>query len=80
MAVPLRELRRLVRQRLAEMRDLVGYDVASMRLITRIANDQKQSRRAFFDDSEKAREEVWAGLGLGSDVAAALEGRSKKKR
>ena len=80
MAVPLRELRRLVRQRLAETRDVVGYNIASMRLITRIANDQKQSHAFFGDDSQhQPKDEVWAGLGLGSDVAAALEGRKKKR-
>lgn len=74
MAPPLRELRRLIRIRLAEARDVVGFDLAALKLISKVANDRKQ-----FLTSEHAQPtDIWAGLGLGSDVAAALEGRSKK--
>jgi hypothetical protein len=75
-ATPLRELRRLIRLRLAEDRDVVGFDLAALRLISKVANDRKDS--FLIHDSQP--KDIWAGLGLGSDVAAALEGRSKNKR
>jgi len=71
---PLRELRRLLRLRLGESRDTVGYNVAAMRLISRIAGDQKEAH-----GSDTQHQDIWAGMGLGSDVAAALEGKAKKK-
>ena len=77
MAIPLRELRRLIRLRLAEDRDVVGFDLAALRLISRVANDRKNS---FLVHDQSQPEDIWAGMGLGSDVAAALEGRSKHKR
>jgi hypothetical protein len=76
MAIPLRELRRLIRLRLAEDRDVVGFDLAALRLISRVANDRKNS----FLIHDPQPKDIWAGMGLGSDVAAALEGRSKNKR
>ena len=76
MATPMRELRRLMRLRLAESRDMVGYNIAAMRLVTRIANEDKQLH-TLADNSQP--KDIWAGLGLGSDVAASLEGRSKKR-
>jgi hypothetical protein len=77
MAIPLRELRRLIRLRLAEDRDVVGFDLAALRLISRVANDRKNS---FLVHDQSQPKDIWAGMGLGSDVAAALEGRSKNKR
>ena len=70
---PLRDLRRLIQLRLGELRDLAGYDMAALKIVGRLAND----RRLHSFQSEKP-EDVWDGLGLGSDVAAALEGRPKK--
>jgi len=55
---------------------MVGYNIAAMRLIQRIASEQGQARTI----EEAQTKDIWAGLGLGSDSAAALEGRSKKKR
>jgi hypothetical protein len=72
----LRELRRLIRLRLGEVRDTVGYNIAACRMIGRIAQEKKQSKMLYAMPSTN----VWAGLGLGSDVAAALEGASKKKK
>jgi hypothetical protein len=77
MATPLRELRRLIRLRLAEDRDVVGFDLAALRLISRVANDRKNS---FLTHDQSQPKDIWAGLGLGSDVAAALEGRSRNNR
>jgi hypothetical protein len=77
MATPLRELRRLVRLRLSEARDIVGYNLAALKLVARIAQEKKASMPAI-EDGPSAN--VWAGLGLGSDVAAALERKSGSKR
>ena len=76
MATPMRELRRLIRLRLGEARDTVGYNLAALRLTAKVANDRKQSSSFGFDSPST---DVWAGLGLGSDVAAALEGRRVKR-
>ena len=75
MAPPLRELRRLIRTRLAEARDVAGFDLAAMKLISRAANERKQS----FVGGDESVKDIWAGLGLGSDTAAALEGRPSKR-
>mmetsp|Transcript_6678 Transcript_6678/g.9543 ORF Transcript_6678/g.9543 Transcript_6678/m.9543 type:complete len:85 (-) Transcript_6678:114-368(-) len=76
MATPLRELRRLVRMRLAESRDTVGFNLAALRAIAKVAQDRKG---AYFVPEEQTTN-IWAGLGLGSDVAAALEKKGSKKR
>lgn len=74
--VLLRELRRLVRLRLAESRDIVGYNLAAMRLISQAAQEKKQLQ-LHIDAQPK---DIWAGLGLGSDVAAVLDGRAKRRK
>lgn len=76
-AAPLRELRRLVRHRVGEARDRVGYDIAALRLIGQTAQARKAS---FLTHSQDENTDVWAGMGLGSDVAAVLSGRPNKKR
>lgn len=75
MAPPLRELRKLVRMRLAESRDMIGFDLAALKLISKAANERKQT----FVGGDDFAQDIWADLGLGSDVAAALEGRSKRR-
>lgn len=74
MATPLRELLRLVRLRLGESRDTVGFNLAALRAIAKAAHDRKS---AFSVPEQSEATNVWAGLGLGSDVAAALEGRNR---
>jgi hypothetical protein len=74
--MPLRELRRLIRLRLAESRDIVGFNLAGLKMVARIANDRKQS---FLDYEDNQSKDIWAGLGLGSDVAAALEQKSRRR-
>jgi hypothetical protein len=71
---PLRELRRLIRLRLGQVRDMVGYDIAAMRMLSRTAHAKRQ-QWSLMDDCTTAPKDVWSGLGLGSDLAAALEGR-----
>ena len=75
MAPPLRELRRHIRTRLAKSRDIAGFDLAALKLISKAANERKQA----FVGGDQAVADIWADLGLGSDLAAALEGRSKKR-
>ena len=75
LAPPLRELRRLIRLRLGQVRDMVGYDIAAMRLLSRTANAKREQWSIMDDTNGTAQKDVWSGLGLGSDLAAALEGR-----
>jgi len=75
LAVPLRELKRLVKLRLAEIRDTVGFNQAALRAIAKAANDRKNSY--FVPDAKET--DIWADLGLGSDVAAALESKGGSK-
>lgn len=74
--VLLRELRRLVRLRLTESRDIVGYNLAAMRLISQAAQEKKQLQLHI----DAQPQDIWAGLGLGSDVAALLDGRPKRRK
>jgi hypothetical protein len=74
MATPLRELRRLLRLRLAESRDVVGFNLAALRAVAQNAGNKKDS---FLDFSNGPQKDIWAGLGLGSDLAAAAEGRKR---
>ncbi len=73
MMTPLRELKSLVRQRTTETRDTVGFNVAAMRIIARIANERKNEH---IDYDEKSMKDIWAGMGLGSD----LRGKSENKK
>ena len=74
----MRELRRLIRLRVGQARDRAGYDIAALRLISQTA----QARKAAFatNDGDANGADVWAGLGLGSDMAAVLSGRPNKKK
>ena len=74
MAIPLRELRRLLKSRLVEARDTIGYNLASVRIITKTAKDHKN--RYYIPDPNDEVKNVWAGLGLGSQTAADMQ---KKK-
>lgn len=76
LATPLRELRRIMRLRLGETRDMVGYNLAALRLVARVSKDKRQS---YLDENRTNPDDIWAGLGVGSDVAAALEGRPKRR-
>jgi U3 small nucleolar RNA-associated protein 12 len=70
MMTPLRELQTLVRMRTTEIRDTVGFNLAAMRIIVRIANEKKSDRINY---EEKSMKDIWAELGLGSSS------QSKKK-
>ncbi len=70
MSTPLRELRRLVKQRLAEARDTIGYNLAAINIISKVAREHKSR---YHIPDEFAKKDVFGGLGLGSDTAAALQ-------
>jgi hypothetical protein len=74
LSVPLLELRRLLKMRLLESRDTIGFNIAAIRMISKVAIERK-NRATLADDDKK---NIWAGLGLGSDVAAALQSRKPK--
>ena len=71
--VPLRELRRLLRERLAESRDTIGFNLAALRAVARTTASKKESYLSYSNDNETKN--IWAGMGLGSDLAAALESK-----
>jgi hypothetical protein len=55
---------------------VIGYDLAAMKIIGRVANDRKQN----YVPVDAVVKDVWAGMGLGSDLAAVLDGRPNKKK
>jgi hypothetical protein len=71
--VPLRELRRLLRERLTESRDTIGFNLAALRAVARTTASKKESYLNY--NSNDQTKDIWAGMGLGSDLAAALGGR-----
>lgn len=73
LATPLRELRRQLRHRLQESRDVVGFNLAALRAIAKHA----ASRQDSFIQTDQPHGDIWAGMGLGSDLAAAMEGRKR---
>jgi U3 small nucleolar RNA-associated protein 12 len=75
--VPLRELRRLLRERLSESRDTIGFNLAALRAVARTTASKKEGYLNYNADQTK---DIWAGMGLGSDLAAALEGSRKPGR
>jgi hypothetical protein len=81
MIPPLRELQRWTRQRLGEIRDVAGLDLAALKLLSKMVNERRENHGGFGEPSSANKgADVWAGLGLWSDVAAALEGRRGRSR
>jgi hypothetical protein len=54
----------------------MGFNIAALRTIGKLASDRKAS----YFVPEGTSDNVWAGLGLGSDVAAALESKGKTNK
>lgn len=76
-AIPLRELRRLLKEQLEESRDMIGFNLAALRAVARTTASRKES---YLDlDADEEAKDIWAGMGLGSDLAAALQSRRKLK-
>jgi len=76
MSVPLRELKRLLKLRLTDARDIVGYNLAAMRITSKISSDHKKK---FSLPEEASTLNVWSNIGLGSDEATALQRKSGGK-
>jgi len=74
LSVPLRELRRIIKRRLTEYRNAVGYNLAALKVIAQLHNEKKHEYRM-----DEEVDDIWKGMGLGSDLAAALE-RKKRPR
>ena len=74
--IPLRELRRLLKERLQESRDRVGFNLAALRAVAKTAADRKESYLNY--DQSNEMKDIWAGMGLGSDLAAAIQGRGRR--
>jgi len=53
---------------------MVGYNLAALRAIARIANQRKPAM------ATEQTTDIWAGMGLGSDLAASLERKGDKRR
>lgn len=73
MVAPLCELRRLIRWRMSEARDVAGFDLAALKMISKAASESTQSIAV-----REATIDVWNGMGRGSDLAAALVCKIKK--
>mmetsp|Transcript_43919 Transcript_43919/g.49822 ORF Transcript_43919/g.49822 Transcript_43919/m.49822 type:complete len:1114 (-) Transcript_43919:152-3493(-) len=71
--IPLRELRRLVRFRLSESRDRIGFNLAALRRIGILHQENKRIMQSSVNNNVRNNSNIWDGLGLGSDVAAALQ-------
>ena len=59
MTAPLRELRGLVRDRTTDVRDTVGFNMAALRMIARIADEKRNER---IGTREKSMKEIWGNL------------------
>ena len=73
--IPLRELKRLLKERLEESRDTVGFNLAALRAVAKTAADRKESYLNYEQSNDM--KDIWAGMGLGSDLAAALQSRRR---
>ena len=73
MSIPLRELQRLIKNRLSEARDTVGYNLAAMRMIAKVSAEHKSR---YHIPSQENGQDVFGNLGLGSAESEALQ---KKK-
>ncbi|KAL7543092.1 hypothetical protein ACHAXR_012413 [Thalassiosira sp. AJA248-18] len=60
MMTPLRELQLLVRNRTTAIRDTVGFNLAAIRMVTRLANEKKSDRLTY---EEKSMKDIWGELG-----------------
>lgn len=70
MSAPLGELRRLLKQRLAQVRDTVGYNLAAIRMIQKLSTEHKNR---YHVPDEGFQKDVFKGLGLGSELAESLQ-------
>ena len=64
----------MIKLRVVQNRDIVGYNLAALRAVARIANEQTPRKVT------EPTTDIWAGMGFGSDLAAALERKADKRR
>ncbi len=76
LGAPLRELRGLIKQRISQNRDMIGYNLAALRVVARSCNERKPTMKV----EESNLNDIWSGMGLGSDIAAALERKKGNKK
>jgi len=76
MLKPLQDLKSLIKTKLAHSQSLVGTNNAAMKMVARIVRERAEETKF---DEEIDPEMIWGNLGIGSDVAAALV-RKKRKR
>lgn len=62
---------------MGECRDTVGFNLAAMQALGRAVNERNESFGT--GDGFGPKKDVFSSLGLGSDVAAALMGRDRKR-
>jgi hypothetical protein len=55
---------------------MIGYNLAALRAVARICNERKPITVV----EEKNLNNIWSGMGLGSDIAAALERKKGNKK
>jgi U3 small nucleolar RNA-associated protein 12 len=60
MMIPLRELQTLVRKRTTEVRDTIGFNLAAIKMVSRLANEKKNERVTY---EEKSMKDIWGELG-----------------
>jgi hypothetical protein len=60
---------------LAESRDVIGFNLAALRAIATTAANKKESYLDY--NANEQTKDIWAGMGLGSDLAAALQNRRR---
>lgn len=80
LSTPLRELRRLLRQRLSEARDSIGYNLAAIRLIQKAAQEHK-GRYRITEYKEEEMKPIFTSknLGIGSAEAEAVQRKSIRR-
>jgi len=71
------ELRGLLKIKLSAARSLIGRNNSAMKLIAKIIRE-RQSEKDFGNDVTAT--DIWGELGIGSDVAAALQKKTNSKR
>jgi U3 small nucleolar RNA-associated protein 12 len=80
LSTPLRELRRLLRQRLSEARDSIGYNLAAIRLIQKAAQEHKgRYRITEYKEDEMKPIFTSKNLGIGSAEAEAVQRKSIRR-
>jgi U3 small nucleolar RNA-associated protein 12 len=74
LSTPLRELHRLLRRRLSEARDSIGYNLAAMKLIQKAAQEHKTQYRIVENKDEMVKPVFTSkNLGIGSTESEVLQ-------